>query len=142
MLNTSNYTAQDGVLRSGEELAPDLDKLKDPSCKLYFHRVKGAITHMPDGAQISFRGGMFATTNKEIQAFLDKIANQPASQVFTDTKAELAMKKEQRDAALAAMVQPGDQKNAQGQIDPTVQQDASKLVADPTKTSDALKNKA
>lgn len=138
MLNTSNYVSNDGVLRAGEELEPaQLEDLKKPGCKVYYHRVPGAITHMPDGAQITFRGGMFATTNKDIQEYLDKIADKHQSQVFTKTAD--AMNAEIVQAALAAMVNPGDQRDPQGAVDPTKTIDPSTLAAIPGQTASVLK---
>lgn len=88
MLNSSNYIANDGALNTGEQLAPDLD-LSDPDTKVYYHQVKGARTHMPDGMEISFRGGMYATKHPEVKAFLDRIADRQGSMVFTKTNAHI-----------------------------------------------------
>lgn len=130
MLNTANYVSNDGVLRAGDELEPaSLEELKKPGCKVYFHRVPGAITHMPDGAQITFRGGMFATTNEDIQNFLDKITDKPTSQVYTKKQAVEAMQAQETAAALAAMVPAGDQRNSTGEVDSTVQVDPATLQA-------------
>lgn len=141
MLSTANYALDENIKRSGEELAPDLAELGKPGCKVYFHRVAGAITHMPDGAQISFRGGMFCTTNRDVQAFLDAIVDKPTSQVYTDKKALLMMNDESRSAALAAMVNPGDQKNAQGETDSTKKVNLTELLANPASDSSKLLQK-
>ena len=79
------------VLRSGEQLHSDLTALKSPDSKTYYHRVPGAKTHMPDGLEIQFLGGVFITANPEIKAMLDKIADSPTSQVYTKTEVKLQL---------------------------------------------------
>ena len=79
------------VLRSGEQLHSDLTALKSPDSKTYYHRVPGAKTHMPDGLEIQFLGGVFVTANPEIKAMLDKIADSPTSQVYTKTEVKLQL---------------------------------------------------
>lgn len=54
-----------------------------PVKKTYHHRVSGARFILPDGREICFAGGYFSTDQADIQAELDKIANVPASQVYT-----------------------------------------------------------
>jgi hypothetical protein len=51
--------------------------------KTYRHRTAGAKFIMPDGRDISFAGGEFRTDDAKIQEELDKIANIPASQIYT-----------------------------------------------------------
>lgn len=82
MLNSQNYFCDEKVIQVGEMIASEID-YKDPNVKVYYHRIKGAQTHMPDGAGIRFVGGMFATSNKQIKEFLDKIADKPGTQVYT-----------------------------------------------------------
>ena len=82
MLNSSNYTLSESTLQSGVQLAPDLD-LSDPEVKVYYHQVKGARTHLPDGMEINFLGGMYATKHPDVKEFLDKIADKRGSMVFT-----------------------------------------------------------
>lgn len=82
MLNSRSYSREDGVINIGEEIASDVN-LKDPATRIYYHQVKGAVTHMPDGAQITFRGGMYATQNAEVISYLDKIANKRGSLMYT-----------------------------------------------------------
>lgn len=98
MLSSRNYMRDPDVINVGENIAPE-PNLKDPNTKVYYHQVKGAQTHMPDGAAIQFLGGQFATANQEIIAFLDKIANKPGSQVYT--KKEVAQQNLQELANLA-----------------------------------------
>ena len=100
MLNSRNYSSEDGVINVGQEIAPDLEALKDPSARVYHHRVPGAQTHMPDGAAIVFRGGIFVTTNEEIIAFLDRIADKGGSMIYT--KSDARIESEIKTAALAA----------------------------------------
>jgi hypothetical protein len=127
---------EEGILNSGEELSPaDMETLKNPDCKVYYSRVKGSITHMPDGAQISFRGGMFATANKEVKAYLDKIADKVGSQIYT--KSENQQDPEAKAAALAAMLPAGDQKQ-DGVVDSTKQVDESTLKSTSDGTSAVL----
>lgn len=87
------------VLRSGEQVHSDLTALKSPDSKTYYHRVPGAKTHMPDGLEIQFLGGMFVTSDPEIKAMLDKIADSPTSQVYT--KAEVKLKLEAADKMIS-----------------------------------------
>lgn len=87
------------VLRSGEQLHSDLASLKSPDSKTYYHRVPGAKTHMPDGLEIQFLGGVFVTSDPEIKAMLDKIADSPTSQVYT--KAEVREKLEAADKMIS-----------------------------------------
>lgn len=84
-------TALPPVLRSGEQLHSDLAALKSPDSKTYYHRVPGAKTHMPDGLEIQFLGGVFVTADPEIKAMLDKIADSPTSQVYTKTEVKLQL---------------------------------------------------
>lgn len=82
MLNSANYMSDKEVINSGEVISPEYD-LKDPNVKVYYHQVAGAKTHLPDGAEIQFTGGQFATANAEIKAYLDKIADKRGTMVFT-----------------------------------------------------------
>ena len=54
---------------------------------------------MPDGLEIQFLGGMFVTSDPEIKAMLDKIADSPTSQVYT--KAEVREKLEAADKMIS-----------------------------------------
>jgi hypothetical protein len=51
MLNSQNYHRDENVIQIGETIASEVD-YKDPNVKVYYHRIKGAQTHMPDGAAI------------------------------------------------------------------------------------------
>lgn len=108
--STDTYTTDPGVLRSGEVLEPifDPELLKDPNTKIYYHATKGAVTHLPDGMEIQFRGGMFATNNADAIAYLDKIADKPGTQVFTKKETELAAKAENEALAESARAPTGD----------------------------------
>lgn len=143
MLNSRNYQADSQVLNSGEEIVTDLDEYKDPNAKTYYHMVKGAITHLPDGAQITFQGGQFVTANPEIQNYLNKIANKRGSMVYTKQEAADAANLVTKEAALAAMVAPGNQgkPNEAGGVenkDVTKMVDESKLIAETDKTAGVL----
>ena len=70
--------------------------MKSTPVKTYHHIVRGAKFMMPDGLEVQFLGGSFTTADPEIIAELDKVANRPASMVYT--KAEVV----QEVAALTA----------------------------------------
>jgi hypothetical protein len=80
------------VLRSGE-IAPHGTPatLKDKAAKTYHHMVRGARFVMPDGLEVQFLGGQFTTVDPDIIAELDKIANKPASMVYTKMEAVVAV---------------------------------------------------
>jgi len=82
MLNSSNYTRDEGVLNVGETIAPEVD-MTIKGMKIYYCSIPNSVTHMPDGAEICFKGGQFATANKEIQEFLDKIADKRTTSIYT-----------------------------------------------------------
>jgi len=82
MLTSANYVREENVLNSGEEIAPEFD-LKAPGVQVFYASVPNCRTHLPDGAELRFRGGMFATANPEIIAFLSKVANKRGSLVYT-----------------------------------------------------------
>lgn len=107
MLNSRNYQSDKEVINSGESIAPE-SNLQDPNVKVYYHQVPGAITHLPDGAQLQFLGGQFATGNDEIKAYLDKIADKKGSMVFT--KKTVGVNPEVALAASAAAAPSGDAK--------------------------------
>jgi len=108
MLSSSNYSREEGVLNTGQVISPALTEkeLKDPNLKIYYHQVKGAKTHMPDGAEIVFQGGMFATANEEIKFYLDKIADKRGSMVYTKSVAPILL--EVAIAAEGASLPAGD----------------------------------
>lgn len=88
------------VLRTGESISTTEAGLHG---KTYYHRVPGAKTHLPDGLEIQFLGGIFATSNQFIISELDKVANNPASGIFTSNEiAESLLSKERAIAADAA----------------------------------------
>lgn len=111
MLNSANYMSDKEVINSGEVIAPEAN-LKDPNVKVYYHQVPGAKTHMPDGAEIQFTGGQFATANDEIKAFLDKIADRRGSMVFT--KKTVGVNPDHAIAATSAAAPAGDSKEELG----------------------------
>jgi hypothetical protein len=58
--------------------------------KIYYHRTAGAKFYMPNGAEVAFAGGQFdsaSITDKDkreaVELELNKIANVPASHVYT-----------------------------------------------------------
>ena len=88
MLTSANYVREEGVLNTGEEIAPEFD-LKAPGVRVFRASVPNCRTHMPDGAEIRFYGGMFATANAEIISFLDKVANKRGSLIYTTAEDSL-----------------------------------------------------
>jgi hypothetical protein len=87
------------VLRSGEAAQSSLAALKDKSAKTYHHMVKGAKFFMPDGLAVEFLGGQFVTTDADIIAELDKVANKPASMIYTRKDAVEAVQSLMKQAA-------------------------------------------
>lgn len=100
-LATANaQAAQTPVIRTGETITSTAAGLKG---KVYYHRVPGARTHMSDGLEIVFLGGMFATEDESIIAELDKIADKASSGIFTSSAiAENLLSQERKAAADAA----------------------------------------
>lgn len=82
MLNSQNYTQDAKIIRSGEVITTDVD-LKDPEVQVFYHQVPGACTFLPDGAQITFVGGQFATKNPDILAHFKGIADKPGALVYS-----------------------------------------------------------
>ena len=114
MLNSANYVREEGVINAGVTIAPEFDPkvLKDPKTKVYFHQVKGARTILPDGAEIVFQGGQFATQNEEIIKYMDKIADKMGTMIYTRSK-ESILKELQR-AAEDAVLPAGDAAKVNG----------------------------
>jgi len=75
------------TIRSGET-APQATPaiMKSTPVKTYHHIVRGAKFVMPDGLEVQFLGGSFTTADPEIIAELDKVANRPASMVYTKSE--------------------------------------------------------
>ena len=96
------------TIRSGET-APQAtpDTIKSKTVKTYHHMVIGAKFVMPDGLEVQFLGGQFVTADEEIIAELDKIANRPASMVYTKAEAVEAVKALSAAAAADAVQKPG-----------------------------------
>lgn len=115
MLSSRNYVRDEQVINIGESIAPEPD-LKNPNTRVYYHQVKGAQTHMPDGAAIQFLGGQFATANPEIIAFLDRIANKPGTQVYTKKEVAQQQLQEFADVAEEARVPTGNIADAAGKV--------------------------
>jgi hypothetical protein len=80
---SSQSNSQLGVLRSGEKLASTMHAVGNKAGKTYYHRVPGARTHMPDGLEIQFLGGVFVTDDPDVIHELDKVADRMGSGVFT-----------------------------------------------------------
>lgn len=87
------------VLRSGEVLATTAAALKDPKAKLYRHMIPGANFMMPDGLELKFLGGQFATSDPEIIRQLDAVANKTASMIYTEVAVAENIKQGQKSAA-------------------------------------------
>lgn len=75
--------------------------------KIYYHRVPGARFIMPGGAIVEFMGGQLSTEDSAVQAELDKVANIPASMIYTQESMSVSleekeMQKELLESATAA----------------------------------------
>jgi len=93
-------TIKPNTLRSGEFAQPATPTvMKTQATKSYFHMVKGAKFVMPDGLEVQFLGGVFTTADPEIMSELDKVANRPASMIYT--KAEVVAEVQALTAAAA-----------------------------------------
>lgn len=101
--------AQVAAIRTGEVATSSLSGLDGG--KTYYHRIPGAQTIMPDGLQIVFAGGMFATSDPAIIQELDKVANKAASQIFTRRESLEAVRAAENQAAADAANTVGDNKN-------------------------------
>lgn len=99
---TSQEQPASQVLRSGERLATTLAAAASEGHKTYYHRVAGAKTHLPDGLEIQFLGGVFMTADPQIQAHLDAVANRPGSGITTARASESALIAAERTAAADA----------------------------------------
>lgn len=89
------------VLRAGETITTSAAAFKDG--KTFYHTVPGARFVMPDGLTIIFMGGVFTTNDKEIIAELDRVADRPASQIYTKLQNVDSLKAEAKRAAADAV---------------------------------------
>lgn len=80
-VSSQSAQPQAATLRSGESVASTPAGIK--SGKTYFHTIPGARFVMPDGLELQFLGGQFATADEQQIAELDKIANKPSSMIYT-----------------------------------------------------------
>lgn len=101
--------AGNAAIRTGEVATSSLAGLSGG--KTYYHRIPGAQTVMPDGLQVVFAGGMFATDDPAIIHELDKVANKAASQIFTRRESLDAVRAAENQAAAEAGNTVGDNKN-------------------------------
>lgn len=85
-----NSQSQAQVLRSGETVTSTQAAISNPNAKTFHHMVPGARFIMPSGLEVRFLGGVFVTDDKEIIEELDKIANEPTSQIYTKAEAKEA----------------------------------------------------
>ncbi len=97
------------VLRTGEVANSTVAGLSGG--KTYYHRIPGARTTMPDGLEIVFAGGMFATSDPDIIRELDKVANKSASQIFTKREALNTVRATEQRLAQEAADTVGNNKN-------------------------------
>lgn len=132
MLTSANYIRDEAVILSGEEIAMETD-FTQPGIKIYRSSIIGCRTHLPDGAEIRFYGGVFATANPEIQAYLDKVANKRGSIIFTDEALDQQLIA-QAQAAAGAALPAGDAKSltaaVSAELAATVAQAAKPLSQD------------
>lgn len=80
------------VLRVGESVASSPKALADKNARVYHHMVHGARFIMPDGLEIQFLGGVYATTDPAEIFELDRIANKSSSMIFTQAAAAESVK--------------------------------------------------
>lgn len=78
------------VLRSGEKTAMEIAGTDKSKVKTYYHQLPGARFIMPDGLELTFMGGMFATDHPEIISELEKVADRPASMITRRAPGALA----------------------------------------------------
>jgi hypothetical protein len=95
----SSQTNAQPVIRAGERLASTQQAIADKNAKIYKHMVPGAKFVMPDGLELVFMGGRFVTSDPELIAELDKVANKVTSMIFTEDGAAQAVKTAQGKAA-------------------------------------------
>lgn len=69
------------LLRSGEAVSSSPAGIK--AGKTFYHTIPGARFVMPDGLELQFLGGQFATVDEAQIAELSKIADKPSSMIFT-----------------------------------------------------------
>lgn len=100
----SQPAAQAPVLRSGEKTAMEIAGSDKSKIKTYYHQLPGARFIMPDGLELTFMGGMFATDRPEIIAELDKVVDRPASMICSHAPGALA-EMVAKDATAADQVQ-------------------------------------
>lgn len=89
------------ILRTGEQLTTSAAALKEG--KTYHHTVQNARFIMPDGLAIIFMGGVFTTADTEIIAELDRVADRPASQIYTKLQNADSLKADAKRAAADAI---------------------------------------
>lgn len=99
---SSASVLQNTVIRAGEKIATTPEALKSKNGKTYRHMAPGAKFVMPDGLEIVFMGGQFTTDDPSIIAELDKVANKPATMIYTQAEAVQAVAVLQKQAAADA----------------------------------------
>jgi hypothetical protein len=90
------------VIRAGERIATAAAALKDKNARAYHHMVPGAKFVMPDGLEIVFMGGHFITADPDIIAELDRVADKPASMIYTRKESVAAAETLQQQSAAEA----------------------------------------
>ena len=98
--------AQAPVLRSGEKTAMEIAGTDKSKVKTYYHQLPGARFIMPDGLELTFMGGMFATDDPQIIAELNKVADRHTSMISTKAPGNLE-ELVAKDAAAADQVAVG-----------------------------------
>lgn len=71
------------TLVAGEKVATTAAALKDPKAKTYYHQVPGAKFIMPNGLEIVFMGGQFATADETIIEELNKVVDKSTSLIYS-----------------------------------------------------------
>jgi pyridoxal/pyridoxine/pyridoxamine kinase len=111
MVSSANNLQNSPVLRAGEKVASTPQALKDPKARTYKHMVPGARFVMPDGLEVQFLGGQFVTTDPDIIAQLEAVANKSSSMIYTDSGAVESMKAPAKQAAADAADTAGTASN-------------------------------
>lgn len=107
---SSQSAAPAPLLRSGESVASTPAGIKDG--KTFYHTIPGARFVMPDGLELQFLGGQFSTADADQIAELEKVANKPASMIFTKREEVQQVKDEQAKVAADAAKTDGVAKSA------------------------------
>jgi len=106
----SQAGAEQAVLRSGEKQAITAAALKDPKARVFRHMIPGAKFVMPDGLELIFMGGQFATTDPDQIRELEAVSNKSTSMIYTEANVAAHIKGQQQQLATDASDTAGKDK--------------------------------